>query len=189
MRKEKITLAQEQSEDYLLRIISIIRTMENISFVDKKTRLHDSEIRMLSEIFAAQSEGKRLISTQLADRLNITRSAISQMVNKLEKMGVVNRIPDEVDKKIAYIELSNLAHEKYLEASKKVADFFIASLPENMVSHWDFRVERKANTPRDTSASACAAACAFCSARSSTARSYWMVYGSSLLASDANEFP
>ena len=119
MRKEKITLAQEQSEEYLLRIISIIRTMENISFVDKKTCLNDSEVRMLSEIFTAQSEGKRLISTQLADRLNITRSAISQMVNKLEKMGVVNRIPDEVDKKIAYIELSNLAHEKYLEAKEE----------------------------------------------------------------------
>lgn len=47
--------------------------------------------------------------------------------------------------------------EKYLEASKRVADFFISELPEDSVPHWDFRVESKEGTPRDTSAGACAA--------------------------------
>ncbi|GKX31451.1 glycosyl hydrolase family 88 [Vallitalea longa] len=46
---------------------------------------------------------------------------------------------------------------KYLEASKKVADFFIRELPEDSVPHWDFKVPREKDTPRDTSAGACAA--------------------------------
>lgn len=40
---------------------------------------------------------------------------------------------------------------------KNVANFFIANLAEDHVSHWDFRVERNEDTPRDTSATACAA--------------------------------
>lgn len=116
MKKQKITLTPEQNEEYLLKIFSILKLMENISLVDRKTCLNDSELRLLGEIFTAKREGKRLISTQLADRLNITRSAISQMVNKLEKGGIVKRVPDAVDRKIAYIELSESAQEKYIEA-------------------------------------------------------------------------
>lgn len=51
----------------------------------------------------------------------------------------------------------HLGDERLLEVSKKVANFFVANLPEDMVAYWDFRVERNAKTPRDTSAAACAA--------------------------------
>lgn len=51
----------------------------------------------------------------------------------------------------------HLKDEKYLDASKKVANFFITNLPDDLVAHWDFRVERNSDTPRDASATACAA--------------------------------
>lgn len=50
----------------------------------------------------------------------------------------------------------HLKDEKLLAGAKRVANFFIANLPEDMVAHWDFRVERNEDTPRDTSATACA---------------------------------
>ena len=37
------------------------------------------------------------------------------MVNKLEARGIVRRVPDEVDRKIAYIELSDTALTYYNE--------------------------------------------------------------------------
>ena len=49
---------------------------------------------------------------------------------------------------------------KYLDAAKRVAHYFIANLPDDYVCHWDFRVERNVDTPRDTSAAAIAA-CGF----------------------------
>lgn len=55
---------------------------------------------------------------------------------------------------LAYRDTGN---ETYLEVARKVADFFVSELPEDYVPHWDFRVERDENTPRDTSAGACAA--------------------------------
>lgn len=51
----------------------------------------------------------------------------------------------------------HLRKEKYLLACKKAADFFINNLPEDFVPYWDFRVEIEKDTPRDTSAAACAA--------------------------------
>lgn len=46
----------------------------------------------------------------------------------------------------------------YLRASQRVAHFFLASLPDDGVPHWDFRAaESLAEEPRDSSAAACAA--------------------------------
>ncbi len=45
----------------------------------------------------------------------------------------------------------------FLTAAKNVSHFFLANLPEDNVPYWDFRVEINKETPRDTSAAACAA--------------------------------
>lgn len=42
----------------------------------------------------------------------------------------------------------------YLEASKRMAHFFLKSLPEDYVSYWDFNVPITKGTPRDSSATA-----------------------------------
>lgn len=45
----------------------------------------------------------------------------------------------------------------YLQASKKVAHFFLANLPEDLVPYWDFRLPTLEGAPRDSSAGAIAA--------------------------------
>lgn len=112
-----------KQEEYLAKLFSILKKRESILFVDKKTNFNNTDIRMISEIVAAKYEGKRLISTQIAKRLGVTRSAISQIVNRLESQGVVKRVPDEVDKKIAYIELAEGILEKYGDDIRMCLDF------------------------------------------------------------------
>ena len=51
----------------------------------------------------------------------------------------------------------NTKNPLFLETAKKVAEFYLANLPEDSVAHWDFRVPRNTDTPRDTSAAACGA--------------------------------
>jgi unsaturated chondroitin disaccharide hydrolase len=46
---------------------------------------------------------------------------------------------------------------RYLEAAQRIADFFVSHLPADSVPYWDFRVPITPETPRDTSAAACAA--------------------------------
>nr|WP_230414988.1 glycoside hydrolase family 88 protein [Paenibacillus allorhizosphaerae] len=48
-------------------------------------------------------------------------------------------------------------NEEYLEASRKMARYFIEHLPPDQVAYWDFNVPVLADTPRDSSASAIAA--------------------------------
>ena len=109
-------------ETYLGKIQNMTRTMQNVVFVRGKKSFNSSEMRMLEEIVAADKKGERLISTELADKVGVTRSAISQMVNRLSAKGLVKRVPDDVDKKIAYIELDGKAKELYLAQRKKMGE-------------------------------------------------------------------
>lgn len=46
---------------------------------------------------------------------------------------------------------------RYLSAAKRVAHFFLASLPDDHVPYWDFRLDDSSGEPRDSSAAAIAA--------------------------------
>ena len=140
-KKEKKTKkgvhAEGATKEYLGKIFVMIKQMESISVVSKKSRFNSSEIRLMTEVIMARYSGRGLISTQLASRLGITRSAISQIVNKLESEGIIRRVPDEVDKKIAYVELSEKAQEAYEEESAVAEEFVGRVLVEFGVAKLD----------------------------------------------------
>lgn len=120
---------ESRNDEYLAKIFKLIRAREEIVFVDKRTHFNKTELRLISEVAGAKAEGKRVISMQLAKRLGITRSAVSQIVNRLEKNGVVKRVSSNQDKKIAYIELSDSILDTYgedIENSKR----FVGTLVE-----------------------------------------------------------
>ena len=109
-------------EAYLGKIQAMTRKLQNVVFVKGKKSFNNSELRMLEEIVAADKKEERLISTQLADKVGVTRSAISQMVNRLSEKGLVQRVPDDVDRKIAYIELTGNAKELYNAQRKRMGE-------------------------------------------------------------------
>ena len=111
------------SERYLNDIFTMMKHMDNLTVADKKTRFNSTEMRMIGEIMASRYVGKRLISTQLAQLLGITRSAVSQIVNRLEAQGILKRVADEVDRKIAYVEITDEALETYGDDLKICVDF------------------------------------------------------------------
>lgn len=123
VKKSVKTASKHKNEDYLNKIFSMLKKTEDVTFTNIRSHFNNSEMRLLGEVVLAKHEGKRIISTQLAKRLGVTRSAVSQMVNKLEARGIVNRVPDEIDRKIAYIELSDHAKEYYEEEKKVYCDF------------------------------------------------------------------
>lgn len=111
------------NEKYLNAVFTLLKKTERLTVTDKRTRFTDTEIRLIGEILAAKYVGKRLISTQLAKLLGVTRSAISQIVNRLEAEGVVKRVPDDVDRKIAYIEITDETLDAYSADLKVCVDF------------------------------------------------------------------
>ncbi len=114
---------ESKNKEYLGKILAMFKQMENVVVVNKKTRFNNSELRLIAEILLAKEQGKRYISTQLADRLNVTRSAISQIVQRLEKEGVLKRTLKTAANKIAYVELSDSALVEYESAVSVAAEF------------------------------------------------------------------
>lgn len=111
------------AEKYLNDLFTLMKEINSLVIADKATRFNNTEMRLLGEIIAARYVGKRLISTQLAQLLGITRSAVSQIVNRLEEQGVVKRVADDVDRKIAYIEITEETMETYGDDLKVCVDF------------------------------------------------------------------
>ena len=113
----------QANEKYLNAVFSMMKKRDSIMVADKKTRFNDTELRLISEVLSAKQGGNRLISTQLATKLGVTRSAISQIVNRLEETGVLKRVPDAVDRKIAYIEVTEETMDSYRADMKTCGDF------------------------------------------------------------------
>jgi DNA-binding MarR family transcriptional regulator len=118
---KEVTTPQENRE-YLRSIFGMFRDVQVVINAQQHPKYNNTEIRMMNEIVYATGDGERLISTQLADRLGITSSAVSQIVGKLEKDGALRRVPDDVDKKIAYVELTDEMAAKY----KAIVDHYTA---------------------------------------------------------------
>lgn len=118
-RSKKLTA----NERYLNAMFTLLKQRDSLVLTGKHTQFNDTELRLIGEVLSAGTEGKRLISTQLAVRLGVTRSAISQIVNRLEGQGVIVRVPDARDKKIAYVEIAESTLRAYQKEINACAAF------------------------------------------------------------------
>ncbi len=95
--------------EYLIKLIQTTKDMENLELFPQAASLSRTEFRLIREVVMEKEKGKDIISSELARRLGITRSAVSQLVTKLEGRDIVKRVPSSTDKKIAYVRLSDSA--------------------------------------------------------------------------------
>ena len=87
---------------------------------------------------------KNLTQEQLATKLGVTRSAVSQIVNRLEARGIAKRVPDEVDRKIAYIELTEETLAAYQQDVQTYGAFIgkvVAEFGEEKFEHMCAQLE------------------------------------------------
>ena len=128
-----------EGSNLMQEIYAIGKRLEELKIFHRAMPFNNTEMQMMREIIAAKERGSRVISSGLAKLLGITRSAVSQMVNKLESKGVVRRVPDSRDKKIAYIELSDKARSIYEESRARVnglLERIVEKLGEEKVEHF-----------------------------------------------------
>ena len=128
-----------EGSNLMQEMYAIGKRLEELKIFHRAMPFNNTEMQMMREIIAAKERGSRVISSGLAKLLGITRSAVSQMVKKLESKGVVRRVPDSRDKKIAYIELSDKARSIYEESRARVnglLERIVAKLGEEKVEHF-----------------------------------------------------
>ena len=128
-----------EGSNLMQEMYAIGKRLEELKIFHRAMPFNNTEMQMMREIIAAKERGSRVISSGLAKLLGITRSAVSQMVKKLESKGVVRRVPDSRDKKIAYIELTDKARSIYEESRARVnglLERIVAKLGEEKVEHF-----------------------------------------------------
>lgn len=109
--------------EYLVKIIGAMKAAEEFDFFPATSKLSQTEFRLLREVILEQEKGSEIISSELARRLSITRSAVSQIVSKLEQRDIVKRVNSPVDKKIAYVHLSDNARAIFEEQCAQANEF------------------------------------------------------------------
>ena len=77
---------------YLNKLILTVKFLEELNILPANANLTQTEFRLIREIVVEREAGNQIISSEIARRLNITRSAVSQLVTKLEKRGIVKRM-------------------------------------------------------------------------------------------------
>lgn len=117
--------------DCISLFLQIGKEYDELNIFRNDEALSKTEFRLLREIVLERQNGKQIISADLAKRLGITRSAVSQLVTKLEKKGIVKCVDSITDHKIAYIELSDAALALYEEQSKRANE-----IAEQVVLHF-----------------------------------------------------
>lgn len=90
--------------------------------IKEDSKLNKTERKLLAMLYVAEEDGEKIIATQIAKKLGITRSAVSQTVNKLESLQYVKRVSCLTDKKIAYIELSASTKLRYREKTAQKSE-------------------------------------------------------------------
>jgi len=113
---------KEQKNDYIERIVASLRKIGNFNKIGREQPFNNTEMRLLGEIAYVDNRGGRIISTELANAIGVTRSAISQIVNKLEAQGIVVRVPSDTDRKRVYIELTESAKKAYNSEKQHISD-------------------------------------------------------------------
>jgi DNA-binding MarR family transcriptional regulator len=113
----------EKKEEYFAKLCYFFKAKEELILNSQNSSFNRTEIRMLLEIIFAQYHGERLISTQIAKRIGVTRSAVSQMVMRMEEQGIIRRVPVEGDKKTSYVELSETALKEHGDELEESLNF------------------------------------------------------------------
>ena len=101
--------------EYLVKIFGVVKDMDCMNLFGDSSTLTKTEFRLLREVASEAEKGNDIISSELARRLGITRSAVSQIVSKLERQNVVVRVASAHDKKIAYVRFSEQSRAMFEE--------------------------------------------------------------------------
>ena len=96
----------------------------SIGVTNFTSELSDTEFNLLSFVTEYQEKQEHINLTTLSEKLGVTRSAITQMVNKLEKKMYIEKYTLSTNKKEVYLKIGAKALEQYNIAMDKITIFF-----------------------------------------------------------------
>ncbi len=102
------------------------RFMEKFGRLQKVMRKsHDGKKKFIFLLLTIQdlNDGKPFTTSQLAQKMDVTNAASSQMVDKLVHVGLVERIADENDRRVSWVCLTEKGKQSLRLAYTEAASF------------------------------------------------------------------
>ena len=129
--------ASKDIEELFIRLVNKYNALEKIPVSHgTKHYLYHSERHMLDKI----GDNTGMNVTEFAAAAGVTKGAISQLVSKLEKKGIVRRYKKSTNDKEVFLELTKLGQEVHRK-HKEVNEQAITPLYNELSRHSDEEVE------------------------------------------------
>lgn len=113
---------------------ALLRVIYKFSEIDKKTRYYGTDVQLFSsEIHMIKSikENEGIHVTGLANKIGVTKGAVSQIIIKLEKKGLIKRDKDICNQSKLVLKLTNKGEIAY-KNHEKLHDKFDSLISENL---------------------------------------------------------
>lgn len=125
---------EDKVERIQLAMRTVMQNIESDSAACTSLKLTKAQMFLL---FHIRNERKCRLS-QLADKLEVKPSAITVMIDRLEKVGYVKRMHDVIDRRVILVEMTSLGHDVLEEAfrirNKVLADYLSQFEQEEVAS-------------------------------------------------------
>jgi DNA-binding MarR family transcriptional regulator len=82
----------------------------------------------------AESEGRKFRAQDLAEAVHLSQSALSRLVDRLARQGLVERCGCDVDRRGVYVLLTEAGERRHAEAVPTHRDVLARHLPASMLS-------------------------------------------------------
>jgi DNA-binding MarR family transcriptional regulator len=82
----------------------------------------------------AESEGRKFRAQDLAEAVHLSQSALSRLVDRLARHGLVERCGCDVDRRGIYVVLTEAGEQRHAEAVPTHRDILARLLPASMLS-------------------------------------------------------
>ncbi|WP_083318228.1 MarR family winged helix-turn-helix transcriptional regulator [Floricoccus tropicus] len=107
-----------------------------------------SESRFVIMMYLSRAEENQLLSSELAERLGVSKATISKILKKMEEKNLIEKIPSKTDKRSTYIKLTEEGLKKlkyFLPYNYKAVDQLFSNFSEKELENFAQLLEKLEN--------------------------------------------
>jgi DNA-binding MarR family transcriptional regulator len=82
----------------------------------------------------AESEEHKFRAQELADAVHLSQSALSRLISRLERDGLVERCMCDMDRRGIYVTLTEAGRQRHAEAAPTHRDVLASVLPDQLIA-------------------------------------------------------
>jgi DNA-binding MarR family transcriptional regulator len=132
---------------FLFAHAQVRRQLERELQAEQEMSLGEYEVLL----FLAYSDERRLRMSELADRMVLSRSGATRLVDRLEAAGFVERVSCDTDRRGQWAQLTRAGYERLRAASpthlRGIAEHFLDRIPADELAALRGTLERVATDP------------------------------------------